>query len=202
MMYDIWYMHLDRIYICGCMLHTHRHGAKGSPGDQIGYSIKLFAPHNSVIYELSPRLLRSNLSSTCISPCPVTPSLWWICSLTNAHPIWATTIFRHTHEKNPRSPIRTMQKRTTRHRTHTGTRPRFNTKTSNYFSTCLTSQSFLSTASFCKVSVYDVATLYILIHINPLYMLYKHTLCSIWIDWAVKRKYVCKLWKFMNTFID
>ena len=44
------------------MLHTHCHGAKGSPEDQIGYGIKLFAPHNSV---------KVNLSSTCISPCPV-----------------------------------------------------------------------------------------------------------------------------------
>ena len=39
------------------MLHTYCHGDKGSPGDHIGYGIKLFAPHNS-IYKLSPRLLR------------------------------------------------------------------------------------------------------------------------------------------------
>ena len=106
------------------MLHTHCHGAKGSPGDQIGYGIKLFAPHNSVIYKLSPRLLRLiNLAHVFLHVlCLDTPSLWCICSLANAHPIWATTIFRHTHEKNPRSRIRTIQKRTIRHRTHTGKR--------------------------------------------------------------------------------
>lgn len=39
------------------------HGAKGPPGDQIGYGIKLFAPYNAVIRAVS-KIIKVNLSST------------------------------------------------------------------------------------------------------------------------------------------
>ena len=38
-------------------------GAKGPPGDQIGYGIKLFAPYNAVIRAVS-KIIKVNLSST------------------------------------------------------------------------------------------------------------------------------------------
>ena len=65
------------------MLHTHCHGAKcslgakGSLGDKIGYGIKLFAPHNSVLYKLFLRLLRLiNLAHVFLHVlCLNTPSL-------------------------------------------------------------------------------------------------------------------------------
>ncbi len=39
------------------------HGAKGPPGNQIGYSIKLFAPHNLFIRAVS-KIITVNLSNT------------------------------------------------------------------------------------------------------------------------------------------
>ena len=45
------------------MLHAHCHGAKGPPRNQIGYSIKLFAPHNLVIRAVS-KIITVNLSNT------------------------------------------------------------------------------------------------------------------------------------------
>ena len=160
----VWYMQLNKIYM-RYMLHAHCHGAKGLPRNQIGYSIKLFAPHNFIIllrliylaqrrnfigssqppskfrrilqhwaiHSRKRQPISWNSVHNCQSEkqaflhvlCLDTPNLWWICSLANAHPIW-TTIFCHTHEKNPRNPIRRMQIWSTRHRTHTDRRPRFN----------------------------------------------------------------------------
>jgi hypothetical protein len=45
------------------MSHAHCHGAKGPPGNQFGFSIKLFAPHNLVIRAVS-KIIKVNLSST------------------------------------------------------------------------------------------------------------------------------------------
>ena len=45
------------------MLANNCHGAKGPPGDQIGYGIKLFAPHNAVIRAVS-KIIKVNLSNT------------------------------------------------------------------------------------------------------------------------------------------
>ena len=114
----VWYMHLDRIYMrYTCCTHT-------ATVLKVHPEIRLDMVSNSVMYKLSPRLLRLiNLAHVFLHIlCLDTPSLWCICSLANAYPIWATTIFWYTHEKNPISRIRTIQKRTIRHRTHTGRR--------------------------------------------------------------------------------
>jgi len=45
------------------MLHAHCHGAKGPTGNQIGYSIKLFTPHNLVIRAVY-KIITVNLFNT------------------------------------------------------------------------------------------------------------------------------------------
>ena len=107
----VWYMHLDRIYIrYTCCIHT-------ATVLKVHPKIRLDMVSNCLHHITRLRLIylaHVFLHVLCLD----TPSLWCICSLANAHLIWATTIFWYTHEKNPRSRIRTIQKWATRNCTH------------------------------------------------------------------------------------